>query len=62
MTNLVIDNKAGHGKVYESYSIDRRIYKTVESLKDLVNECMNDNVFMITVTVNGREIIRAYNN
>ena len=61
MTIMIIDNKAGYGKKYESYTIDRTVYTTVEALKELVNDCMNDMVFMITVLVNGKEIIREYN-
>ena len=58
---MIIDNKAGRGKSYENYKIDRNIYRTVEELNELVSECMNENVFMITVTANGKEIIREYN-
>lgn len=61
MTTMIIDNKASYCKKYESYTIDRTIYATVEELKELVNDCMNDMVFMITVLVNGKEIIREYN-
>lgn len=45
---------------YESYKIDRRIYRTYEDLLEAADDCMNENVFMITVTVDGKEIIRKY--
>ena len=60
MTKMIIDNKAGCKNSYEVYEIDRRIYETVEDLEKLVYECMNSNVFMITVEIDGKEIIRRY--
>lgn len=61
MTILTIDNMAGKNLPdYESYKIDRRIYRTYEDLLEAVDDCMNENVFMITVTVDGEEIIRKY--
>ena len=61
MTILTIDNMAGKNLPdYERNKVDRRIYKTYEDLLEAVDDCMNENVFMITVTVDGEEIIRKY--
>lgn len=61
MTTMIIDNKAGNAQSYENYKIDRRIYKTVDALKELAKDCMNEKVFKIEVYVNGEEILRVYN-
>jgi hypothetical protein len=61
MTKIIIDNRATAKKAYEAYEIDRNEYKTQEELQELVYECLNENVYSITVTENGKEIIKVLN-
>lgn len=61
MTKMIIDNKANAKKSYEVYEIDRNVYPTIEDLNEIVDECMNNETYSITVYENNKEIIKKYN-
>lgn len=61
MTKMTIDNRATAEKAYEAYIIDRNEYRTENDLINLVYECMNKDVYKITVYENGIEIISRLN-
>lgn len=61
MTKMIIDNRATAKKPKEVYIIDRYEYQTKTDLIDLVNECMNSDVYKITVYENDVEIISKLN-
>ena len=49
MTTMLIDNKANVKPAYEYFSIDTNEYRTLEDLKALAVDCMNENVYLIKV-------------
>lgn len=61
MTKMIIDNRATAKRPYEAYEIDRNEYKTIEDLVNVVYECLNDDVYCITVIENDVEIIKVLN-
>ena len=61
MTTMIIDNKATSNKAYESYTVDRNEYPTVEDLKDLAYECMNKEVYLIRVFEDNNELFTIRN-
>lgn len=61
MTKMIIDNRATADKAYECYKIDRNEYRTNEELQQLVFDCMNEDVYCITVTENEKVIIKVLN-
>ena len=61
MTKMIIDNKATAQKKYECYDIDRNEYPTVEDLKSLAEDCINDEVYLITVYENETELFTIRN-
>ena len=61
MTKMIIDNRATASKAYEAYIIDRAEYPTVNDIIALVYECMNSDVYKITVYENGTEIVTRLN-
>ena len=58
---MIIDNKATVREKYECYEIDRNEYVTVDDLKSLAADCMNDNVYLIRVYENGTELFTLRN-
>lgn len=71
MTVAVFDNKATAKKRYETYAIDREMYKSVFEVIQLVMDCMAEQVWKIEVYENvetendltaENRIFRAYNN
>ena len=62
MTKMIIDNKARAKKDYEVYEIDRNEYPTVMSLENLIDECMNDEVYAITIMVDDVIFVKKFNN
>lgn len=61
MTKMIIDNKATAQKKYECYVIDRNEYPTVEDLKSLAEDCMNNEVYLIRVYENETELFTLRN-
>ena len=61
MTKMIIDNKATAQKKYECYDIDRNEYPTIEDLKLLAEDCMNDEVYLIRVYENETELFTIRN-
>ncbi len=61
MTTLIIDNKAIAKRAYEKYIVDRTEYPTIEHLRDLVSDCMNDEVYKISVYENDVELFTIRN-
>ena len=56
-TYMLIDNKAYKDRPYELYKIDKRVYRTRAALNALIDECMNESVYLIRVYENGKMII-----
>lgn len=52
MTVMVIDNKAKAKKRYETYVIDREMYKSFFEVIQLVMDCMAEQVWKIEVYEN----------
>ena len=48
-------------KKYECYDIDRNEYPTVEDLKSLAEDCMNNEVYLIRVYENETELFTIRN-
>lgn len=61
MTTMIIDNKATAKKSIEVYTIDREEYPTIEDLRNLVFECMNEEAYMIRVLENDVELFAVRN-
>ena len=61
MTKMIIDNKATAKIKYECYDIDRNEYPTVEDLKQLARDCMNNEVYLIRVYENETELFTIRN-
>ena len=61
MTKMIIDNKATAEKKYECYDIDRSEYPTVDDLRMLARDCMNDEVYLIRVYENETELFTIRN-
>ena len=61
MTTMIIDNKATATKSIEKYIIDRNKYDTVKKLKELASECMNEDVYLIRVYENDKELFTFRN-
>ena len=61
MTKMIIDNRATAAKKYEAYEIDRNEYPTNDSLLELAYECMNEDVYSITIYVNEEILIKLTN-
>ena len=61
MTKMIIDNKATAEKKYECYDIDRNEYPTVDDLRMLAYDCMNDEVYLIRVYENETELFTIRN-
>lgn len=61
MTKMIIDNKATAEKKYECYDIDRNEYPTVDDLRMLARDCMNDEVYLIRVYENETELFTIRN-
>ena len=49
MTVMTIDHKTGDTRKYSHYMIDRSEYPTLEDLKNLALECLNDNAYSIQI-------------
>lgn len=62
MTTMEIANKARCAKRYERYVIDRNEYPTIQDLRMLAGECMNDDVYLIRVYENNEELFHTWNN
>ena len=60
-TTMIIDNRATAKKAYEAYEIDRNEWKTMSDLENLVADCMNKEVYKITVYEGKKEIICELN-
>lgn len=58
-TIMIVDNKATAKKSYEAYKIDRRVYRTMDDLKELVEDCMSENVYLIRIYENGNQILEV---
>lgn len=61
MTKMIIDNRATAKKPYEAYEIDRNEYPTIDDIYEVITDCLNSDVYSITVTENGKEIIKVIN-
>lgn len=61
VTKMIIDNKATTQKKYECYDIDRNVYPTVEDLKLLAEDCINNEVYLIKVYENETELFTIRN-
>lgn len=61
MTTMIIDNKATAKKAYESYTIDEEIYYNEEKLKELAADCMNEEVYLIRVYKDNKELFTMRN-
>lgn len=62
MTTMYIDNKATAKKAIELYEIDRNEYPTIDDLRNLAWDCMNNNVYLIRVFENNNELFTIRNN
>lgn len=62
MTTMYIDNKATAKKAIELYEIDRNEYQTIDDLRNLAWDCMNNNVYLIRVFENNNELFTIRNN
>lgn len=51
MTKMIIDNRATADKRYETYVVDRNEYPTEQDLAELAVECMNKDVYSITIYI-----------
>lgn len=60
-TTLLIDNRATAKVPYEHYVLDRTYYPTHEDLLEVVKNCMNSDVYKITVYEDEVEIISMLN-
>ena len=58
MTKMRIDYKASTGKADKCYIVDRDEWP---DLWELTNECMTDDVYLIEIVVDGRQVIKARN-
>ena len=61
MTKMIIDNRATAAKRYEAYEVDRNEYPTNESLAELAYDCMNEDVYSITIYVNEEVLMKPTN-
>lgn len=61
MTTMIIDNKATAKKSYEYYCIDRKEYPTEKDLEMLAYECMNDDVYSITICIDAVTLMKITN-
>lgn len=61
MTKMIIDNRATAAKKYEAYEIDRNEYPTNDSLLEIAYECMNEDVYSITIYVNEEILMKLTN-
>lgn len=61
MTTMYIDNKATAKKATEYYIIDESIYETENKLKELATDCMNEEVYLIRVYKNDKELFTLRN-
>ena len=61
MTKMIIDNRATAIKRYEAYEIDRSEYPTNDDLVELAHDCMNEDVYAITILVNEEVIMKLTN-
>ena len=61
MTKMIIDNRATATKRYESYEIDRNEYPTNDDLTELAYDCMNKDVYSVTIYVNEEMIMKLTN-
>ena len=61
MTIMTIDNKATATKPIEKYIIDRNEYPTLADLHMLAGECMNKEVYLISVEEDGKELFKTRN-
>lgn len=61
MTKMIIDNRATATKRYEAYEIDRNEYPTYENLATLAYECMNKDVYSVTIFDDEKEIMKLVN-
>lgn len=61
MTTMYIDNKANVNPTVENYIVDRSEYSTIQDLYTLANDCMNDNVYLIRMSEDGKELFTVRN-
>lgn len=61
MTRMIIDNRATAKRRYEGYDIDRKEYATMQDLADLVDECMNKDVYKISIEIDGYIVYEKLN-
>lgn len=61
MTILYIDNKATATKSVEAYEVDRDLYQTEKDLMMLAGECMNEDVYLIRVLEDNKELFTMRN-
>lgn len=61
MTKMIIDNRASATKRYEAYEIDRNEYPTNDDLVELAHDCMNADVYAITILVNEEVLMKLTN-
>ena len=61
MTTMIIDNKANAIKSIEVYEIDRYEYQTIADLEELAFDCLNEEVYLIRMFENGKELFTMRN-
>ena len=61
MTKMIIDNKATAKRAYEVYEIDTNIYDSENKLRELVGDCMNKEVYMITIMKDNETLFTVRN-
>lgn len=59
---MYIDYKAGVNKKYQLFELDRNEYPTIDDLKLIALDCMNNEVYLIRVFENNNELFTIRNN